>query len=174
MTVGVTVLVAAALAVVWVRVIRTLTEPASGPKTIGQPQGLVWDGRVFTSAAQLKAYLTAHGLSYSRWAARHPTAFGGEAPTVTKPVTTTSASEPATKPVAAPTVGETRSRPLASTLLTILLLLGGLVLAASAVIPPVYAPVSVARFYADPGRRTVALAAAAAILIGLWVSSYLT
>ena len=40
---------------VWVRVVQTLTEPSSGPKTVGQPGALVWDGRVFTSPSQLKA-----------------------------------------------------------------------------------------------------------------------
>ncbi len=65
--------------VVWVRVVQTLTESSNGPKAIGQPGALVWDGRVFTTSAQLKAYLTSRGLSYSRWAARHPTAFGADA-----------------------------------------------------------------------------------------------
>jgi hypothetical protein len=172
LTVCATVVVAAGLAVVWVRVVQTLTESSGGPQTVGQPGALVWDGRVFTTARQLKAYLAARDLSYSRWAARHPTAFGGHAPTVIKH-TTKKAAKPATHHVAAPTVSDTKSRTITTTLLTVLLLLGGVALAGSAVIPPRYAPLAVARFYADPGRRTVALAAAAAVLLGFGVSFYL-
>src|SRR5690348_3442308 len=186
MTICAAVVLAARLAAVWTRVIHTLTESTGGPQTIGQPGALVWNGRVFTSPGQLKAYLTSKGLSYSRWAARHPTAFGAAAPPPVKRHTTKKASKPKPKPttpatkaptptehVAAPAETATSSRSLVSVLLTALLLAGGLVLAGSALIPPRFAPVSVARFYADPGRRTVALAAAAAVLLGLGVSFYL-
>jgi hypothetical protein len=58
--------------------------------------------------------------------------------------------------------------------LTILFLVVGIVLGASAMVPPRYAPVAVQRFYADPDRRIVVLAAATAILLGFGVSFYLT
>jgi hypothetical protein len=187
LTICITVVVAAGLAVVWVRVVQTLKEPASGPKTVGQPGALMWDGRAFTSPGQLKRYLNSQGLSYSRWAARHPTAFGGSAPAVTKhptvkkhPTTTTKTvtpppAKPVTQHVAAPkTVGDASSKSLTSLVLTLLLLAAGLVLGGSAALPPRYAPASVQRFYAAPDRRMVALAAATAILMGFGVSFYLS
>ena len=42
----------------------------------------MWDGRVFTSPGQLKAYLTSRGLVVLALVARHPTAFGATAPAV--------------------------------------------------------------------------------------------
>jgi hypothetical protein len=187
LTIAVTLLIAAGVAMVWVRVVQTLKEPGSGPKTIGQPGALVWDGRVFTAPAQLKAYLESHGLSYKRWAARHPTAFGAPAPTVPRHTTTTvktatKATKTVTTPartvttprVAAPVVGDAKSRPLTSMVLTLLLLAGGLVLGGSAALPPRYAPATLQRFYAAPDRRIVALAAATAILMGFGVSFYLS
>lgn len=167
---------------VWVRVVQTLTAPPNPPRAVGQPDALVWDGRVFTTPSQLKAYLKSEGLSYSRWVARHPTAFGAPAPVSTKHATSTAKTKTKTvkakrtthHPVAGPSVTDTTSRPLTSLLLTILLLIGGLILGGSAVLPPRYAPVAVQRFYADPDRRMVALAAATAILLGFGLSFYLT
>ncbi len=88
LTICVTVVIAAGVAIVWVRVVQTLKESSGGPGTVGQPGALVWDGRVFTSSGQLKAYLSSRGRSYSRWLARHPTAFGAPALTVTHHATT--------------------------------------------------------------------------------------
>jgi hypothetical protein len=202
LTIGATLIIAAGVALVWVRVVETLTESSGGPRTIGQPGALVWDGRVFTAPAQLKSYLNSQGLSYKRWAARHPTAFGAPAPVVprhtTKPKPTKIASKPAksvtkttrtatktthtattpakpvTHHVAAPTTTATKSQPLTSTVLRLLLLAAGLLLGASAALPLRYAPVAVQRVYGSPDRRMVALAAAAAILMGFGVSSYLS
>jgi hypothetical protein len=180
LTIGVTVVLAAGLAIVWVRVVQTLTAPPNPPRAVGEPGGLVWDERVFTTPSQLKAYLNSKGLSYSRWVARHPTAFGTPAPVSARhPTSTTKTVKSKPKPtshhrVAAPAVTDTRSRPLTSLVLTILLLVGGVILGGSAMLPPRYAPVAVQRLYADPDRRMVALAAATAILFGFGVSFYLT
>jgi len=189
LTLCISVVVAAGLALVWVRVVQTLTAPSSAPKAVGQPGALMWDGRVFTSSGQLKAYLSSKGRSYSRWVARHPTAFGATAPTVAhhattkkkptktaaKPKPTTTAAKRVTHRVAAPaTVSATKSKPLTSMVLTILLLAGGLALGASAALPTRYTPVAVQQFYTTPDRRMVALAAATAILLGFGVSFYLT
>jgi hypothetical protein len=196
LTLCISVVVAAGLALVWVRVVQTLTAPSSAPKAVGQPGALMWDGRVFTSSGQLKAYLSSKGRSYSRWVARHPTAFGATAPTVAhhattkkKPKPTKAAAKPKPKPkpkptttakrvthhVAAPaTVSASKSKPLTSMVLTILLLVGGLALGASAALPTRYTPVAVQQFYTTPDRRMVALAAATAILLGFGVSFYLT
>ena len=192
LTLCISVVVAAGLALVWVRVVQTLTAPSGAPKAVGQPGALMWDGRVFTSSGQLKAYLSSKGRSYSRWVARHPTAFGATAPTVAhhattkkKPKPTKTAAKPKPRPtttakrvthhVAAPaTVSATKSKPLTSMVLTILLLAGGLALGASAALPTRYTPVAVQQFYTTPDRRMVALAAATAILLGFGVSFYLT
>ena len=191
LTICATVVIAAGVAMVWVRVVQTLTESSGGPKTVGQPGALVWDGRVFTSPGRLKAYLSSNGQSYSRWLARHPTAFGGTAPAVTHHATTkkpkpkpkpaktavsptTTTAKPGPQIAAPATVGSTKSKPLTSTVLTILLLAGGLFLGASAAVPTRYAPVAVQHFYAAPDRRMIALAAATAILLGFGVSFYLT
>lgn len=37
-----------------------------------QPTSVVWADRVFSSAHDLKAWLTAHGASYDAWVAAHP------------------------------------------------------------------------------------------------------
>jgi hypothetical protein len=174
LTVCVTLVLAASLAVVWVRVVQTLTEPADGPKTIGQPKGLVWDDRVFTSPTQLKSYLSSRGLSYSRWLARHPTAFGAPAPVASTHTVTTTKSPKPTPHVAAPRVSNSKSSSLTTTVLTFMLLVVGLVLGGSAVLPPRFAPVAVQRLYFDPDRRMIAMAAATAILLGFGVSFYLT
>src|SRR5437870_4235811 len=75
------------LAVVWVRVVQTLKEPApvGQSQALGEPGALVWDNRVFTSPAQLKAYLGPK--AYRRWSVRHPTAFGAPAVSTPKPTT---------------------------------------------------------------------------------------
>jgi len=171
------IVLAAGLAVVWVRVVQTLTAPSNAPRAIGQPGALVWDGRVFTSPTQLKRYLEGRGLSYARWSARHPTAFGAPAPvrrTTSTKTTTTAKPKPHHHRVASPTVSASKSRSLSTLLLTMLLGFGALALGASAVVPPRLAPVAIQRLYADPDRRTAALAAAAAMLLGLAVSFYLT
>lgn len=164
-----TVALAAGLAVVWVRVVQTLTETSNGPRTIGKPGALVWDGRVFTSSAQLKAYLESHGQSYSRWIARHPTAFGA------RPARTThrKTAKPVHHRVTSPSVSPTSSRSGTSLLLLILFLVAGLFLGGSALLPARYAPAALQRFYDQEDRRMVALAAAAAILLGFGVAFYL-
>ena len=167
-----TVALAAGLAVVWVRVVQTLTEPSNGPKAIGQPGALVWDGRVFTSPLQLKAYLTSRGLSYSRWSARHPTAFGAQPPAITHTKTTKTA-KPAVHRVAPPSVSTASTRSGSSMLLLVMFLVGGILLGGSALLPARYAPDVLQRFYDHPDRRMVALAAAAAILLGFGVAFYL-
>lgn len=169
LTVCVAVALAAGLAVVWVRVVQTLTESSNGPKAIGQPGALVWDGRVFTSSTQLKAYLTSRGLSYSRWAVRHPTAFGAEPPAITRTKTT----KPAERRVASPTVSPASTRSGSSMLLLLMFLAGGIIIGGSALLPARYAPDVIQRFYDQQDRRMVALAAAAAILIGFGVAFYL-
>jgi len=75
LTITMTLVLLGALVLVWAKVIGTLTSHIDPKPPIGQPQGVVWQSRVFTTEAQLRRYLNAKGLSYSRWAARHPAAF---------------------------------------------------------------------------------------------------
>jgi hypothetical protein len=75
LTITVTLVLLAALVLVWAKAISMLTTHIDPKPPIGQPQGVVWQSRVFTTEAQLQRYLNAKGLSYSRWAARHPAAF---------------------------------------------------------------------------------------------------
>src|SRR5207248_11645791 len=72
LTVCATLVIGTAIAVVWVRVVQTLTESSHPLRVTAPPGGLVWNHRVFTSSAQFKAYLTSRGYSYSRWIANHP------------------------------------------------------------------------------------------------------
>lgn len=71
----VTLMLAAALVLVWLRVVSTLTEQIEPRPPIGQPRAIVWNNRVFTADSQLKRYLEAKGASYTRWVSKHPSAF---------------------------------------------------------------------------------------------------
>ena len=64
-----------ALVLVWARVVTTLTEKIEPKPPIGQPHAVVWQNRVFTTDGQLRRYMNAKGISYSRWVSRHPAAF---------------------------------------------------------------------------------------------------
>jgi hypothetical protein len=74
-TIVMTIVLLAALALVWAKVVSTLTAKVEKKPPIGQPRAVVWQNRVFTTEAQLRHYLSAKGLSYSRWVSRHPAAF---------------------------------------------------------------------------------------------------
>jgi len=180
----------AGLAFVWVRVVQTLREPATTGQSqaLGQPGALVWDDRVFTTPAQLKAYLGPK--AFARWSARHPTAFGVPAvstpttatktatkttPKTTPKPTPTKAKTPVETPVAAASPAEraTQSQSLLARALTLLLVLGGLALGASALVPYRIAPAALRRIYAEPDRRPIALAAATAMVLGVGVAFYL-
>jgi hypothetical protein len=74
-TITMTLVLLGALVLVWARVVGTLTADVEKKPPIGQPQGVVWQSRVFTTDVQLRRYLHAKGVSYSRWVSRHPAAF---------------------------------------------------------------------------------------------------
>lgn len=74
-TITMTLVLLGALVLVWAKVVGTLTAHIDPKPPIGQPQAVVWQSRVFTTDTQLRRFLTAKGLSYSRWVARHPAAF---------------------------------------------------------------------------------------------------
>ena len=74
-TITMTLVLLGALVLVWAKVVSTLTTNVEKKQPIGQPQAVVWQSRVFTTDTQLRRFLTAKGLSYSRWVARHPAAF---------------------------------------------------------------------------------------------------
>jgi hypothetical protein len=187
MTIAAAVALVVGLAFVWVRVVQTLKEPAptGQSQALGEPGALVWDGRVFTSPAQLKGYLGPK--AFARWSVRHPTAFGVPAvatpkpktkatPTKTETTKTVTTKAPTTSTpvsVAAPAASTTPSQSLLARSLTLLLVLGGLALGASALVPYRLAPVPLRRIYAQPDRRPIALAAATAMVLGFGVAFYL-
>ena len=74
-TILMTIVLLGALVVVWAKVVSTLTATIEKKPPIGQPRAVVWQSRVFTSEGQLRHYLNAKGLSYSRWVSWHPAAF---------------------------------------------------------------------------------------------------
>ena len=190
LTIAAALVLVAGLAFVWVRVVQTLREPAptGQSQALGQPGALVWDDRVFTTPAQLRAYLGPK--AFARWSARHPTAFGVPGVSTPKSVTKTATkTTPKPTPKTTPTKTETTAAapvaaapgatstsqsqsPLARAL-TLLLVLGGLALGASALVPYRIAPAALRRIYAEPDRRPIALAAATAMVLGVGVAFYL-
>jgi hypothetical protein len=74
-TITVALVLLAALVLVWGKVVTTLTAKIERKPPIGQPHGVVWQDRVFTTEGQLKRYLHVKRVSYSRWVSRHPAAF---------------------------------------------------------------------------------------------------
>jgi hypothetical protein len=76
-----------AVALIWTRVVHTLTTTGEPPQPIGQAKGIVWDGKVFTSTSQFERYLKSRGISYTDWARRHPGLFGSTAATAAPVVT---------------------------------------------------------------------------------------
>lgn len=181
----ITLALAGSLAFVWLRVVQSLSATPDEQSQTGEPGGIVWDGRVFTSDRGLQIYLESKGLSYSRWLARHPGAFGTSSPAPinrpsqsrTKPVSgrrsklTTSTARHA---LAGSHVSSgTNSHRALTLVLMIVLLLGGLAVAGSALIPARMASPAMHRIYADPDRRMIALAVALAIVLGFAVSLFL-
>ena len=75
LTIVMTIVLLGALVLVWAKVVSTLTAQVEKKPPIGQPRGVVWQGRVFTTEGQLRRYLNAKDLSYSRWVSLHPAAF---------------------------------------------------------------------------------------------------
>lgn len=75
LAITVALVLALALVAVWARVVHTLAKPGEPRPPIGQPRSIVWQNRVFTTDRQLRTFLHARGLSYSRWVSRHPAAF---------------------------------------------------------------------------------------------------
>ena len=74
-TITMTLVLVGALVLVWAKVVGTLTAHIDPKPPIGQPQAVVWQSRVFTTEGQLRRFLHAKGLSYTRWVSRHPAAF---------------------------------------------------------------------------------------------------
>lgn len=68
------VLALAAAAVPWVFAARMLMHPTpvTTPRTSAPPHSIVWAHRVFTSPADLAAWLKSRGMTYRLWAARYP------------------------------------------------------------------------------------------------------
>jgi hypothetical protein len=67
------VIVVAAAAATWIQVIERLHAP--DPVAVrGTPASIVWSDRVFSSEAELAAWLRRRGIDYGRWVRSHPAA----------------------------------------------------------------------------------------------------
>lgn len=198
MALCVTLVLAAALVLVWVRVVRTLTDEIRPQPPIGQPRAIVWNDRVFTTDRQLKRYLEAKGASYTRWVSKHPSAFAviqhklpasatashvaarpaTKAKAKPKPAAkaaarTAAAHPPAPRRTLADAPGARSSGLTSTTLLVAALLILETLLAVVALLPAHLAPEALRKFYVVPERRVGVVAMAVAILFGLLVSFYL-
>jgi hypothetical protein len=192
----VTLALAAALVLVWVRVVRTLTEQIEPRPPIGQPRAVVWNDRVFTTDRQLKRYLETRGASYTTWVSKHPSAFAilqhqlpasatatrvpqrsavkaTPKPKTAKPVRTAAAHAPAAPRRLADAPAGRGSGVRSTTLLAAALVGLETILIVLALLPSHLAPAGLRKFYVVPERRVGVLAAAIAILFGLLVSFYL-
>jgi hypothetical protein len=66
----------ACAAAIWVQVVDTFRHPTPIPPAPPPPRvtGVVWGGRVFVDVRNLRAALSARGVSYEAWVRKHPAA----------------------------------------------------------------------------------------------------
>jgi hypothetical protein len=190
----VTLAMAAALVLVWIRVVQTLTQHVERQPPIGQPRSIVWNDRVFTTDRQLKRYLEGKGLSYTGWVSKHPAAFAviqhelpasatatpapKHASTPAKPARTTHATTTTAAPATAapsktasqPTVKSSGSRIATRTLVVAALVVLETLLVLVAFAPVQLVPPFFRGFYELPERRIGVFAVALTILFGLLLS----
>lgn len=194
LSVALTLVVGLALVAAWVRVVQTLLKAPEHKPPIGNVTSVVWDGRVFTTSAQLRAFFEARGLSYTRWAKAHPYAFTGEKPpaatrraAATKPVVkpkpkakaaaaakTVTTAVPAPRSTPASTGGGFDLRPILATAVTVLLILAAVALALFATVAARFVPRLSRRMRLDPERRLTVIAASLAILFGLFIAHFMS
>lgn len=194
LSLGLTLVVGLALVAAWVRVVQTLLKAPEHKPPIGNVTSVVWDGRVFTTSAQLRAFFEARGLSYTRWAKAHPYAFTGEKPPATTRKATASRTKPVVKPkpkpaaaaktvtTAAPAPRSTPAstgggfdlRPILATAVTVLLVLAAVALALFATVAARFVPRFSRRLRLDPERRLTVVAASLAILFGLFIAHFMS
>jgi hypothetical protein len=60
------------VAVPWFVVARTLVNAKPVATDVAAPRSIAWGGRVFSTKADLAAWLRSHGASYGVWAELHP------------------------------------------------------------------------------------------------------
>ena len=191
LTVSLTLVLGLALVVAWVRVVRTLLTPPDHTGLTGNVRSVVWNGRVFTTRAQLRSFLEARGLSYTRWAKAHPYAFTGRKPPATarrraaaEKTKHPDAAKPTVTGKTAPVATAARSSvraahggrllpglPGVATLVTVAL--AALALAAAALLfrsAGSLAPRASRALRVDAEARVTAFAAGLAILVGLAVA----
>jgi hypothetical protein len=180
--------VLALLFFVWLRVVRTLTATVDKPAPVGKPKAFAWGDRVFSSQAQLEAWLKERGISYSVWARRHPAAIGVVAPgsvgtstpsrTAAKHTVTSSPaakvapshSTPATRVATSANVGSSSASWTSRVAIGVLWAFV-LSLAAVAVAPRQLA-MRASIYWLGPEQRMMLGAAAGAFAVGLLVSSW--
>jgi len=165
---------------VWARVVHTLSARIVPRPPIGEPQAIVWDSRVFTTDRQLKAFLDVKGISYAEWVSRHPAAFAvlrHELPVSAvggTPATRRATSKPKGHAVKAAAASAVRASSAGggSGLLTGVFVALALTLGTSAALPAAVAPSRLRTLYRLPERRLMALAAAAALLVGALLAQF--
>jgi hypothetical protein len=173
-TVLVGLLLAAAVAIVWVQVVSTLAKPKAVTGPLGQPQALGWGSHVFSTPAQLRAWLAVRHVSYASWAKNHPAALAQleHRPVPTQPAAATEAS-PKPKRPAAPTetttaVAATGGGSGTHTWVVVMLGVLAIVIGVLAVVPRAI-PARLPQESWVSASRGYAAASAIAILVGLFI-----
>jgi len=173
----------AATAMVWARVVRTISNSKPVASSL-KATSVVWGDLVFQSRADLTHWLHAHGATYIRWSSNHPAArdrLEHRAPAKqavrqptppTKPQTSTAiGSRP--RPTTAASAGSSSGFPFERTLVGLLALLAAAcVLAASLPAALQYRYPALTRRIVP--HRDVFLAGAAALVIGIVAGIVLT
>lgn len=173
---------------VWLRVVRTLTATVNKPQPVGKPKAFAWGDRVFSSQAQLEAWLKARGISYSVWARRHPAAVRVVAPgsVVTPTPHRTAAKHAATtsQPAkAAPSHSTTANRVATSAnvgssssswtrRVAIGVLWAFVLLLAAVAVAPRQLAARASIYWLGPEQRMMLAAAAGAFAVGLLAASW--
>ncbi|MFL5964392.1 MAG: hypothetical protein ACJ757_16030 [Gaiellaceae bacterium] len=158
----------------WFQVVSAITAPIErSPR--GRPNAIVWHGRVYTNQPQLVAAFREHGIPYSPWAQRHPAALSI---LTHRPLTAIAKHRVAEKITAKPrhiaaapsaavnTTSSNGSVDLAGALLWAVVLL---LVAAAAAPARLLAHLSIR--WVGSEQRTILVAAAGSIAVGLIVGS---
>jgi hypothetical protein len=158
----------AAIAIVWTRVVSTISS-GSPPASTVQATSIIWRDRVFVSVPELSRWLRSRGATYEDWSRNHPAARDRLEHLMRPPPPPSTTVEVSPAPVAAgPSASSTSSAgfPFESVVVTLLILLA-VACAAAASLPEalLYRFPRLTRTVAP--RRDLFLAGAAAILIAV-------
>jgi len=145
-----------------------LGAPAALAESGESPRTLRWGGQEFSTPAGLAAWLQSRDLSYTRWAANHPSAAArleGRALDAGGPATVKPSPSAASPTTPAPPAAETTRSPAAALLIAALLVLAAGLLVAAAAPPHLLAFLRAPEAVHD--RRTELAATGAALALAL-------